>query len=67
LADKKKKTNNSKNTANKQPQKKKAPATKSWSDSKQKAIFISFFVALLILANRYRKMMDGFLRMKRSP
>lgn len=50
MADKKKKNNNSKNTANKQTQKKKAPATKSWSDSKQKAIFISFFVALFILA-----------------
>lgn len=50
MADKKKKTNNSKNTVNKQPQKKKTPATKSWSDSKQKAIFISFFVALFILA-----------------
>ncbi len=50
MADKKKQTNSSKNTAKKQAPKKKAPVSKSWSDSKQKAIFISFFVALFILA-----------------
>ena len=50
MADKKKQTNNSKNTGKKQSQKGKAPASKSWSDKKQKSIFISFFVALFILA-----------------
>lgn len=48
------KKQNSKNKSNKSRtannSKKKASVTKSWSDGKQKAIFISFFVALLILA-----------------
>lgn len=50
MADKKKQTKSSKSTTKKQAPKTKAPVSKSWSDSKQKAIFISFFVALFILA-----------------
>lgn len=50
MANKKKRTTNSKSKPNTQVPKKKAAATKSWSDKKQKAIFISFFVALFMLA-----------------
>lgn len=50
MAKKKNQNAGTKAKTNKQPQKKKASASKSLSDGKQKAVFISFFVSLFMMA-----------------